>query len=283
MPEIQPTPKQMQHQSWTGVAPSWRKHDAVFVKGAAPAAETMLDLAGVRVGSRVLDIASGTGEPAIPAARRVGENGYVLGTDFVEGMLETARAKAALAGLGNVEFRVVDGEALDVPAASFDAVTIRWGIMFMPDALGCLRAAHRALKPGGKIAVACWAGPEKNPWAAIPMGIMMKHANIPKPPPGALGIFAYADPERLKGVLVEAGFKNVVVEAVDLSLMEFDTFSEYWRLTHEMAGPIASMLETLPPAKRAVVEAEIAAEVEKLSPGGKVALQGMTWVAAGEK
>ena len=84
-------------------------------------------------------------------------------------------------------------------------------------------------------------------------------------------------------MLVESGFKNVVVEAVELPLMEFDSFSEYWRLTHEMAGPIASLLEKLPPAECAVVEVEIAAEVAKLSPGGKVALEGVTWVAAGEK
>jgi ubiquinone/menaquinone biosynthesis C-methylase UbiE len=283
MLETQPSPKEMQHQSWTGVAPNWRKHDAVFVKGAAPAAEKMLDLAGVGVGSRVLDIASGTGEPAIPAAKRVGPTGHVLGTDFVELMLATAREKAAAAGLTNVEFRRVDGEALDVPAASFDAVTIRWGIMFMPDAVGCLRAAHRALKAGGRIAVACWAAPEKNPWAAIPAGIMMKHANVPKPPPGALGIFAYADPKRLEGVLVEAGFKDVVLEAVPLSLMEFDNFADYWRLTHEMAGPIASMLEKLTPEQRVAAEAEIAAAVGKLSPGGKVDLQGVTWVAAARK
>ena len=83
MPEMQPSPKQMQHQSWTGVAPNWRKHDATFVRGAAPAAEKLLDLAGVRAGARVLDVASGTGEPAIPAARRVGPSGYVLGTDGV--------------------------------------------------------------------------------------------------------------------------------------------------------------------------------------------------------
>jgi ubiquinone/menaquinone biosynthesis C-methylase UbiE len=269
-----PTPKEMQLKSWTGVAPGWRKHDATLVKGATPASEKLLELAGVRAGSRVLDIASGTGEPAIPAARRVGPAGSVLGTDFVEPMLAFAREKASAAGLGNVEFRRVDGETLDVPAGTFDAVTIRWGLMFMPDAVACLRGAHRALKPGGKIAVACWAGPERNPWAAVPMGVLMKHTGMPKPDPGALGVFTYADPERLKSVLVEGGFKDVVVESVDLSMFDFDSFADYWTYTREMVGPVASMLEKVTPAERASFENDLAAEVAKLSPGGKVALRG---------
>ena len=277
-----PDPKAVQLQSWTGVAPGWKKHDAYFTRSAAVVSDKMLDAARIAPGMRVLDIASGVGEPALAAARRAGPGGFVLGTDFVEPMLAFARDKASAAGLRNVEFRCVDGEQLNDPPGSFDAVTIRWGIMFMPDAGACLRSAHRALRDGGRISVACWAGPELNPWAAVPAGILMRLATIPKPPPGAPGVFAYADPTRLQAALAEAGFKDIAVESVKVPLIDFDTFDEYWTWARELVGPVASMLGKLPPAQQAAAAAEVKAEVAKLSPGRTV-LGGTTWVASGEK
>lgn len=196
-----PSPKELQSKGWTGVVPGWKSHDATMVRLTGVVAERLLDLAGVGPGSRVLDIGCGTGEPAIPAAKRVGLTGSVLATDFVEPTLALAREKAAVAGLNNVEFRCMLSEDLDVPANSFDVVTSRWGTIFMLDVVSCLRQARCALKTGGGVAVAAWAEPERNPWAAIPMSILMKHADVSRPPPGAPGIFAYADSARLKGAL----------------------------------------------------------------------------------
>jgi SAM-dependent methyltransferase len=276
-----PSPKEQQLRSWTSVAPGWKKHDERLLRASEPCTRRLLELVRLEPGTRVLDIASGTGEPAIPAALKVGPSGQVLGTDFVEPMLAFAREKAVRAGVKNVEFRCIDGETLDVPPGSFDAVTIRWGIMFMPDAASCLEQAHRALKPGGRIAVACWAAPEKNPWASIPMGIVMRHAQAPKPPPGSPGLFAYADPARLTGVLAGAGFIDVSHEAVDLPMIDVDSAEEYWTYISELAGPIATLFAKLTPEQQEVAGREIAAEVTRVSPGGRVVLGGTTWVAAG--
>jgi ubiquinone/menaquinone biosynthesis C-methylase UbiE len=276
-------PKAAQHQSWTAVAPGWKKHDQMLVEMAAPSAERMLDRAVVKAGMRVLDVASGTGEPALRAAKRVGPSGSVLGTDFVEPMLAFAREKAAVQGLHNVEFRCVDAETLDVPAGSFDAATVRWGIMFMPDAVACLRQVHKALKPGAHVAVACWASPEQNLWASVPAKLLMKAAEVPPPPPGAPGMFAYADPKRIESTLAEAGFKSITVEPVELTVADFDSAAEYWTFTRELAGPVAALLAKLSPEKQASVTSEILAEVDRLSPGGRTVLRGVTWVAAGLK
>jgi enediyne biosynthesis protein CalE5 len=276
-------PKDAQHQSWTAVAPGWKKYDQVLVESAAPAAERILDRAGVRAGMRVLDVASGTGEPALRAAKRVGPSGSVLGTDFVEPMLAFAREKAAAQGLQNVEFRCVDGETFDVPAGSFDAATIRWGIMFMPDAVACLRQVHRALKPGAHVAVACWASPEQNPWASVPAKLLMKAAEVPPPTPGAPGMFAYADPKRIESTLAEAGFASITVEPVELTMADFDSASEYWTYTRALAGPVAALFAKLSPEKQASVTSEILAEIDRLSPGGRTVLRGVTWVGAGQK
>src|SRR5260221_11333439 len=100
-----PSPKEMQLKSWTGVAPGWKKHDAYFTRSTAAASEKMLDAAGVGPGMRVLDIATGVGEPALAAARRVGPGGVVLGTDFVGPRVAFGRGKAAPGTPRRVEFR----------------------------------------------------------------------------------------------------------------------------------------------------------------------------------
>jgi ubiquinone/menaquinone biosynthesis C-methylase UbiE len=104
----------------------------------------------VRPGQRVLDIASGVGEPALAIAGQVGPAGSVLGTDLAAAMLAFARENAAARGLSNVEFRCMDGEVLDVPPGSFDVVTMRWGLMFMPDRVAVREGAGRDAVAGGQ-------------------------------------------------------------------------------------------------------------------------------------
>ncbi len=159
--------KERQRKNWKSAAEGWRRRDALLRKGAAPVTDRMLDLSGIISGSRLLDIASGTGEPAITAAQIVGEFGKVIGADLVDEMLVVAREKITSMNLNNIEFHCIDAESLDYPSASFDAVTIRWGLMFMPQPQDCLAAAHKALKQNGRISLACWAAPEKNPFISV--------------------------------------------------------------------------------------------------------------------
>jgi ubiquinone/menaquinone biosynthesis C-methylase UbiE len=273
--------KAKEHKVWTNVAPGWRTHDAVLVQATAPVTERMLRLADLREGKEVLDIAAGTGEPSIPAARMVGPAGRVIATDFVEDMLSFAREKASRAGVKNVEFRRVDGEALDFPDASFDAATIRFGIMFMPEPEACLRAVHRVLKPGGRIAVATWASPDKNIWASGAAAILRKLANTPAPPPGAPGIFAFADDKRLRQVLTGAGFRDVKVEPVEVTLADHDTPAAYFTFLLEIAGPLAALWAQLTPGQQEEARAAIFEQVT--GKDGRVKMSGLAWVAAGQK
>ncbi len=275
------TPKEAQLNSWTNVSPGWKKHDAWLVESSRPCTQRILERAKVGPGGRVLDIASGTGEPAIPAAHLVGPHGFVLGTDFVEPMLAFAREKAAKAGLRNLEFRCVDGESLQEPDASFDAATMRWGLMFMPDGPACLRAVARALKPGSRVALSCWAAPEQNPWASIPAKVMVRNGFISPPPPGAPGLFAYADPKRLDAELTAAGFRDVGVEPVELVMVSTETAEAYWDYVRELAGPLASAFAKLTLEQQRTVTSEILAEAKRASPGGRIVLKGLTWVASG--
>jgi ubiquinone/menaquinone biosynthesis C-methylase UbiE len=276
--------KEEQQQSWSSVVPGWRKHDRRLTEAFRGASETLLDRAGVSAGQHVLDVACGTGEPAIPAAQRVGSAGRVLATDFVVAMVDFAREKVAAAGLSNIEFRVSDGEQLELPPAAFDAATMRWGLMFMPNPVACLQRIHQALKPGARLALATWAGPDKNPWAAIPLAVLKRYMELPAPVPGQPGIFAFADPDRLRGALIEGRFHDVTIENLDVLWTGPESGHAYFGEVIEMAGPIASLYGRLPDdAKRAYAD-EVAAEAERQSvrrPG--VALPGVTWIASGRR
>jgi enediyne biosynthesis protein CalE5 len=270
--------KEREHEDWTRVAPGWKKHDARLRASYAPVTERMLQTARVGARERVLDIACGTGEPALSAAEQVGPAGYVLGTDFVEEMLAFARLKAARRGLLHVDFRRVDGEELEVPAGSFDAVLIRWGLMLMPDPLACLVRARRALRTGGRISVACWAGPDRNPAIAIPMSVLMRHVDAPDL--GAPGAFAFADPDQLRATLERAGFCDVELEQVPIDDGgEHDDGVAFCSFVREVAVPAARLFAQLAPAQQRETEREIAGAVEVYRRGKRVGVPGLTWIA----
>ncbi|HWO57878.1 MAG TPA: class I SAM-dependent methyltransferase [bacterium] len=272
--------KEREHKSWTFVAPGWRKHDARLVEITTPVTERMLELARIKGGQHILDLACGTGEPALAAAGRI-DGGRVVALDFVEEMLDFAREKAAARRLTNIEFQRTDAEALRFANDSFDAVTMRFGLMFLPDPLACAQKAYRVLKPGGRFVAACWADPKDNRWASMPMRIIRRELNLETPPPGSPGLFAFADRSRFESVLHEAGFHHVSVEPITLRMADFDTPAEYFTFTRELAGPIAILFSQLPPDRQAAVRDEI--EREAAGPDGRVRIDGITWVAHGEK
>lgn len=276
--------KKNQHKSWTMVAPGWDKHDALMRTLAQPLTDRMIALAGIREGMRVLDIACGAGEPALTVAETVGPTGSVLATDFVEEMIGYARSKAQARSLSNIEFRCVDGEVIDTLADAFDAVTMRWGLMFMPDPVKCMHCAHTALRPGGKAVVSTWTEAANNPFVTVPLGVLKRHMDIPDPSPGAPGIFALANPDRLRKIFADAGFRDVKIEQVKLTMADFATGAEYGGFIREIAGPVASLFAQLSPETQERVKKEIAQDAEKYSSKpGRVQLQGITHVVVGTK
>ncbi len=276
--------KQKQHESWTMVAPGWGKYDSLMRTWAAPVTERMIELASIREGSHVLDIACGAGEPALTVAETVGPKGSVLATDFVAEMVGFASSKAQRRALSNIEFRCVDGEVIDAPAGAFDAVTMRWGLMFMPDPVACMRRVNTALKPGGKAVVCCWTEAANNPFVTVPLGVLKRHMEIPEPPAGAPGIFALASPDRLRAIFAESGFRDVKIEQITLPMADFATGAEYDVFIRELAGPVASLFVQLPTDKQEIVKQEIARDAEaRSSKPGRVHLHGITHVVVGTK
>ena len=276
--------KAREFESWSSVAPGWRKHDRRLTAAFGAVSERLLERAGVQSGHHVLDVACGTGEPAIPAARRVGREGKVNATDFVAEMIAFAKEKAEASGLANIEFQLIDGEALDLSPATYDAATMRWGLMFMPDPAACLGRIHDALRPAARFATACWTGPDENPWASVPLGILGNYMEIPPPQPGQTGIFSFADPDRIKRVMAAAGFKNTAVEPMDVLWSGPETGATYFQEVIEMAGPLAALYAQLPSDEQAAYANDVAKQAEQLSvnkPG--IAFPGRTWIAVGSR
>ncbi len=272
-----------EHKTWSSVAAGWRKHDARLRESSEPVTQRMLELAKIKTNDYVLDIASGTGEPAIPAAQIVGESGYVIGVDLADDMLDIDRDKAQQQNVSNIEFRCVDGKTLDFEPETFHATTIRWGLMFMPEPVDMLQQVRRVLKDDGRITVACWAQPERNPFFTHAMTTLMKYMDVPQPPPGSPGVFAFADPDRLTQTLTDSGFQNVEIEDLAVTMFEADSGEEYWEMMEDMAGPIVQLMKQMDDENRTAYIKDVIDSANAQKIDGKVRMTGTTWIAHGRK
>ncbi len=273
--------KDRERATWSAASVGWKMHDEVLVAFSKPVTEELVRRAGIRPGLRVLDLASGTGEPSLTIAERVGPDGSVLGVDLAEPMLAVARDKATRRGVKNVEYRVADAENLDLPSAAFDAATMRWGIMFLPDPVAAMRQVYRVLRPGAKVALAAWGPPDANPFLRIPLDVIRRHIEVPVPPPGSPGLFAFGEPARLPATLQQAGFTGVESTALKLRMTGFESGSDYWKFQRAIAGPITRLYEPLSPELRGTIDEEVAAEAEKYRAGSHLEVPAMTWIGSG--
>lgn len=256
----------------------WRVYDEMEARLTRPVSERMLDLAGVMEGMHVLDVAAGRGEPALPAAHRVGAHGRVLGVDPVEGVLRIARERARREGLTNVEFQVGDAEALQVGEQCFDVVTLRWGLMYMREPERALQCIHRALKPRGVLVIASWAEPARVPWASLGRRMLERYRDVPIPIPGAEGpgVFRHADRATLDAALQRSGFSVEATDELDIPVVEASDASGIVMWLKQLGGPLLKLLEELPEHQQRAWEEDISAELEKHRAGDRVTLGGVT-------
>jgi len=174
-----------------------------------------------------------------------GETGRAIITDFAPQMVAAARRRAEEVGVKNAEFRVLDAERMDLETDSVDGVLCRWGYMLMINPAAAFAETRRVLRPGGRLAFSVFAVPERNPWASLVGRVLVTQGHIPPPDPEAPSIFAMADPGRIRGLIVGAGFAEPEIEEVSF-IWTFAEYDDYWRFLTEVAGAIASVLQSLP-------------------------------------
>jgi len=272
--------KEIVRQEWTGAAPSWQKWNRQFVIQTRAATELILRGAELASGMHVLDLACGTGEPAIGAAKAVGPMGRVVATDLVPGMLEAASKNARAQGLANMEFRVADAEQLPFATAEFDRITCRFGIMFFPDMPRALASMKRVLKAGGRISFLAFASLEENPlFSATLRPFLSRAPQPPPPPPDAPNVFRFADPAKLAGVLSAAGFHHLQVAKRQVPWPWPGPPEEAWESVREMAAPFKTMIEALPPDQREAANQEVLQGLRQFWDGKQVNASGTVVLA----
>ena len=264
---------------WEAMAPGWDDRHAYFEETARPVTERMLERLAPARGETILELAAGTGVVGFAAAAFVGPAGRVIVSDFSEAMVEAAERHAAELGLENVEFRVLDAEQLDLPDEAVDGVLCRWGYMLMADPATALAETRRVLRGGGRLSCAVFTGPEENPWAALPSGVLQERGHMPPPEAGAPGILALADRDRLRRLFEEAGFSDPQIEEVAFTF-RFADANDYWEFLTFAAGAIAMVLGRLDQDELERVREQVSERVASFRSTDGIALPGVSLVAS---
>jgi 2-dehydropantoate 2-reductase len=253
----------------------WSEYDAMEARLTAHVSERMLDLANLRRGARVLDLAAGRGEPAIRAATRVAPEGSVVGIDVSAPMLGMARARARSEGVANLELRVMDAESLaGLEDRSFDAILARWCAMYFSQPRRAFLEARRVIRPDGAFVVAVWAEPERVSYVSVPRDLLARRAALTPIDFAAPGTFRFARPGSLERELADAGFVVRSVEERDTPVMEVGSGAELVRWCETFG--MGRLLKDLPEATRRAWAEDLIAEGERRREGPWIRLGGVT-------
>jgi ubiquinone/menaquinone biosynthesis C-methylase UbiE len=254
-------------ETWESAAPGWAKWEHVLATGLSSATEVLIDMAGIRPGMRVLDLACGAGSQSIQTARRVGPNGKVVASDISAAMLEHVRRNAALAGLQNIETLESAAEDLEEPEESFDASICRLGLMLFPSPRKALEAVRRMLKPGARFSALVFTTPGHNPVMAQPMAILLRHAGKSPPAPGQPGLFALGGEGVLERLMTQSGLADVKTALVRPPLV-LPSASDALQFLQEAAGAYRAVLADLGDAEKSKAWSEVHECLKQFEAGG---------------
>lgn len=269
---------------WAGdeTAAAWQKHYPAMKEQFALVTQAIVDAAAVLPGMSVLDLASGTGEPAIPLAQRVAPTGRVMATDLSEGMLNALRYNARAQGVTNIETRVCEGDDLPFDDKSFDRVTSRFGVMFFADIERALAGIRGALKSGGRAAFLVWGAPGPGTYFGTSALPYFKRLAV-KPDPDGPGPMRFAERGKLAGLMEAAGFSNVQEWIRNLPAPFRGTPEELLASLFEMAAPLRNAANSLSEEDRKDADDEAIANLRARFDGTVIDLIAPVVIVTGAK
>lgn len=269
------------HEYWNGLAgEKWVRLESSLDEGLRPFADGLFSAARLREGERVLDVGCGCGATTLEAARRVGPQGRAVGLDISAIMLTRARERARDLGLANTAFELVDAQSEAIPMGEFDAIISRFGVMFFSHPELAFRNLLAAARRGGRLAFVCWQKIDANPWMLLPTLAAMQHVTVQRPTdPHSPGPFAFADAERVRGLMETAGWRDVSVSRFEIPFASGGggSLDDAVDFMMEM-GPAAQALREADAATRARVRQSIYETMKPYERNGAVLMDAAAWI-----
>jgi SAM-dependent methyltransferase len=254
--------------TWAGVQPLMDRLNQGI-------ADAVIATADPGAGGAVLDIGCGGGSTTLAMARRLGAQGRCVGVDVSPDLVDAAQQAV---GDEPALFLLGDAQVYPFEAAAFDAVMSRFGVMFFDDPVAAFANLHRAAKPGGKLVFACWRSPADNPLVQVPMQVaapLLAEPPPPPPPSDAPGRFSFADPDRVRGILDQGGWRDIVIAPLDTpSPLSVD---ELMAISLEL-GTLGTLLRGETPAVREKVRDAVAARLQTHAVDGVVPMTAACWL-----
>lgn len=238
-------------QIWDGIAAGWEKYRENINEQERPVTDRMIDALAVKDGDTILELCAGSGGVGLQVADRH-PNARVLVSDFAPQMVEAAARGAKDRRLTNVETRVVDAQAIDLPDASVDGVISRYGLMIPPDQPKVFSEIRRVLKPGRTLSYATWGPIQTNAWMMLVGAPLMQRGLFAPDPAG----FPLADEDANRSALTAAGFTDINIEELDYP-MSFESFDQYWDVQTAVGGIVANIVPTLSPEEQREIHDQV--------------------------
>lgn len=254
----------------------WVRSQDLLDRLNAPIGEAVTARADPGPGKRVLDVGCGAGATTLDMARRLGPAGLSVGVDVSGPLLALARQRAQAAGLDQARFVEADAQDHAFEPGGFDAILSRFGVMFFPDPDAAFANLRRALRPGGELVFACWRSPAENPLSQVPLEVAAPLLSEPLAPPReGPGRFAFADSERVRGVLERSGWRDIEIAPLDAPMPL--SFDELMVLSLEL-GSLGPVLRREDEATRAKVTDAVAARLRTYVQDGVVPMTAACWL-----
>ena len=264
--------------NWQTMAAGWERQRAHMETVTTPIRDWLVRELAPQPGETILELAAGPGDTGLAAAALLGDEGRLISTDFSSEMTEVARRHGRELGLLNVDYRTMDAESIDLDDDSVDGVICRFGFMLMSDTEAALAETRRVLRPGGRLVFATWRGPELNPWVAIGGRTLTTRGLMPPNEPGAPGMFTMADDERVESLLTAAGYSDVLIEDVRVS-MAYGDIDDYVTATRDTGGAFSRAFSGASEEEQRAITQELAESFAPFEVDGGLALPGVALVA----
>jgi SAM-dependent methyltransferase len=274
-------PNHAQATYWEDRSGSWIASEAWWLSTVAgPFGDAATEQLNPRPGQRLLDIGCGTGPTTVRLAKMIGPDGTITGVDISPSMVDAARRRAADAEVDNATFAVADAQVADLGVEVLDGVFSQFGIMFFADPTAAFANVRAAVRPGGRLAFACWQDLSRNDWMTVPgVAAASVTGQIPTmPEPGAPGPFSLADPDRIRKVLTDAGWADVRIADVTTDVVVPEDRVEDMLVGVSRMGAVREQLEAFKdPAMRDRISDAVRTELLSRLVDGEVRLASAAW------